>query len=98
MKSNFQIALIVIFVAFFVFAVLIFSGLIPIGNSSKDNGLQGKFVVWGTFSSKDMTNALETISQTNKDLLINYVQKPEAGYQQSLIEAFAKGTGPDLFF
>lgn len=94
--SNFQTILVAIFLAFFVFAVLIFSGLIKIGGSSNSSGLQGKVVVWGTFNSPTLTDTLDAVN-TNKDLSVTYVKKNALTYQQDLIEAFANGVGPDLF-
>ncbi len=97
--NTFQTILVAVFLSFFVFAVLIFSGLINIGGLSKDSALpQGKIIVWGTFPATEIPRVFEDISATNKDLIITYIQKPESTYQQSLIEAFANGTGPDLFF
>lgn len=95
--SNLQTILTAIFLAFFVFAVLIFAGFIKIGGSSSNSGLKGKVVVWGTFSSTDLSNTFSPITKTNKDLKINYIQKDSSSYQQDLIEAFANGNGPDLF-
>ncbi|HUC88525.1 MAG TPA: extracellular solute-binding protein [Candidatus Paceibacterota bacterium] len=96
--SNFQTILVGIFIAFFVFAVLIFSGLIKIGGSSNSASAPvGKVVVWGTFSNPELLKVFSDTSGANKDLIINYVKKDESSYEQSLIEAFASGTGPDLF-
>jgi ABC-type glycerol-3-phosphate transport system substrate-binding protein len=84
--------------AFFVFAVLIFSGLINIGGSSEDNGQPtGKVVIWGTFSNPEIYKVFDETNGANKDLVISYVVKKPATYQKELIEAFANGTGPDLF-
>jgi ABC-type glycerol-3-phosphate transport system substrate-binding protein len=94
--SNFQTILVAIFLAFFVFAVLIFSGLIKIGGSSSNSGPQGKVVIWGTFPSASLRNTLDSING-NKSLSVSYVKKDDSTYQQDLIEAFANGTGPDLF-
>jgi ABC-type glycerol-3-phosphate transport system substrate-binding protein len=98
--SNFQTILVAVFMAFFVFAVLIFSGLLKIGGSSNSSSTpQGKIVIWGTFNNTtELTNAFEGINTTNKDLLVSYVKKSESTYAASLIEAFASGNGPDLFF
>lgn len=97
--NNFQTILVAIFLAFFVFAVLIFSGLIKLGNSSNStNQPQGKVVVWGTFSAPDIFKVFQDATGKNQDLSITYVRKNEATYQQDLIESFANGTGPDLFF
>ena len=98
--NNFQTILVAVFLAFFVFAVLIFSGLIKIGDKSKDNTKPvGRVVIWGTFSNTpEFSKVFEDTNSANLDLSISYVKKSEATYQQALIEAFASGTGPDLFF
>jgi ABC-type glycerol-3-phosphate transport system substrate-binding protein len=97
--NNFQTILTAVFLAFFVFAVLIFSGLLKIGEkTATSNGPVGKVVIWGTFNSPDILKVFDDTTQANKDLTISYIKKPKDGYQQTLIEAFANGTGPDLFF
>jgi len=93
--NNFQTILVAIFLAFFVFGVLVFSGLIDIGKQSGPDSLSGKIVIWGTFPSTMLTDVIDVVD--NKDLTINYVKKEEASYQQDLIEAFANGVGPDLY-
>jgi multiple sugar transport system substrate-binding protein len=97
--NNFQTILTAVFVSFFVIAVLIFSGLINVGGgSSSSTGPTGKVVIWGTFdNSAGLIQVFEDMSEANKDLNITYVKKDKATYQQDLIEAFASGTGPDLF-
>lgn len=95
--NNFQTILVAVFLSFAVFAVLIFSGLIKIGGSASTSGLQGKVIVWGTFSNSDVKNSLNSIESANKNLSLSYVSKDSATYSQDLIEAFANGNGPDLF-
>lgn len=96
--SNFQTILVAVFLAFFVFAVLIFSGVIKIGGLSGGSGTpQGKVVIWGTFSSSALTNVLDNINKNNKNLSISYIKKDLSTYQQDLILSFANGVGPDLF-
>lgn len=99
MKVNFQIILIAVFLAFFIFAVLIFSGILPIGkthNPSTSTSIKGHIIIWGTLPGSGLTELFKYTS--TKDLTFTYVQKPVDQYQQLLIEAFAKGDGPDLFF
>lgn len=97
--NNFQTILVAVFLAFFVFAVLIFSGIIKIGKSSNQTSTpQGKIVIWGTFKNPDIYKVLDSTRETNQDLTINYVVKKESEYQQALLEAFAEGKGPDIFF
>lgn len=94
--NNFQTILIAVFLAFFIFGVLIFSGILKIGGSAV-NTPQGNVVVWGTLNNPDVYKILDNLNQTNPNLNITYIVKPETTYEQSLIEAFAAGTGPDLF-
>jgi ABC-type glycerol-3-phosphate transport system substrate-binding protein len=96
--SNFQTVLIAIFLSFFVFAVLIFSGFLPIGNSSDSTTLQGNVIVWGVFPSVSISKFIENMNASNPNLIIKYVQKSKDTYKSDLIEAFADGSGPDLFF
>lgn len=97
--NSFQTILVSVFLAFFVFAVLIFSGLLKLGGSSSSTtGLQGKITIWGTFNNPDIFKVFDDLRTDNRDLTIRYVIKKESTYQQDLIEAFASGTGPDLFF
>ena len=85
--------------AFFVFGVLIFSGILKIGKSStQDTGPVGKVTIWGTFSAPTIFKVFEDANSANKNLSITYIKKDDTTYQQDLVEAFAKGTGPDLFF
>ena len=93
--NNFQTIIIAIFLAFFVFAVLIFSGVIKIGGGSSTSGLQGKVVIWGTFPISSVNNVIQSMDLG--DLKLSYEEKDADTYQQDLIEAFANGVAPDLF-
>ncbi len=99
MKNNFQIVFLAIFLAFFVFAVLIFGGVLPIGKGgSSSNNPRGNVVVWGTFSDSEISTLIDKIETSNKDLFIKYIRKDKQTYKEELISAFAKGNAPDLFF
>ena len=96
--NNFQTILVAIFLAFFVFGVLIFSGVLKIGGASNTtNTPQGKVIIWGTLNSSDFYKVFETAVGQNRSLTVTYIPKQESTYEQSLIESFANGTGPDLF-
>lgn len=95
--NNFQTILVAIFLAFFVFAVLIFSGILPIGKDSTANTPQGKVVIWGTFSGADFQKVFDNMNSTNKNLSVSYFRKTPESYEDDLLRAFANGTGPDLF-
>jgi ABC-type glycerol-3-phosphate transport system substrate-binding protein len=94
--NNFQTILTAVFLAFFVFAVLIFSGVINLGKKG-DTGPQGKIVIWGTYPNSVLSTAIDSLGFSNKNLSLSYINKNPETYQQDLIEAFANGTGPDLF-
>lgn len=94
--NNFQTILVAVFVAFFVFAVLIFSGFIKVGDK-KTGIITGKVVVWGTFPDSYVKNTIDKIVSDNKNVSVSYKKKNIETYQQDLIEAFAEGKGPDLF-
>ncbi len=97
--NNFQTILVAIFIAFFVFAVLIFSGLLKIGGSSSSSSTPtGKIVIWGTFdSTPEFEKVFEDMNSANKDLVVSYTKKNKLTYAQDLVESFAAGNGPDLF-
>ncbi len=97
--NNFQTILTAVFVAIFVFAVLVFSGMLDIGRKDiPTTGLTGSIVVWGTFDGKSMDSILSQVDPSKEsELSISYVKKDIDTYQSELIESFADGTAPDLF-
>lgn len=98
MKGNFQLIILVVFVAAAVFGLLVFSGMIPLGGNKNTAGGQGTVVVWGTISQQAISTPLENINRANPNLVIKYVPKDPSTFDQDLLEALASNTGPDLFF
>ena len=98
MKNNFRIILIAVFLAFFVFAVMIFSGLIPIGSGGKSSSTaSGTVVIWGTMPAQDISPIIDNINIQNQNLVVRYLEQDPNTYEQKLLESFASGTSPDLF-
>lgn len=98
MKNNFQIIVLVVFVALLVLGVLMFSGLIgPKIGSGGDTKLSGTAVIWGTLPQAELNDIFAKL-YTGSDYNVVYVEKQEETYRESLLEAFSSGTGPDLFF
>lgn len=95
MKGNFQIIIIVVFVALAIFGVLVFSGAIPIGKTDTPGGA-GTVVLWGTESSQGMGQIVQDFNNANQSFVVQYVQKSESTFDQDLLEALASGTGPDM--
>jgi ABC-type glycerol-3-phosphate transport system substrate-binding protein len=77
-----------------VFAVLIFSGKIPIGN--KKDLPQGEVVLWGTYPESVGNDLVQEFNATTKDYRVTYKEVREEGFEQRLLEALASGKGPDL--
>ncbi len=100
MKSKtkkFQIISLVIFGAIFVFAVLVFSQIIPIGKSNQGPQIAGNVTIWGVLSPTYFESAIGDLEDNNDTLKIEYVQKNESTFDRELIEALAVGQGPDVF-
>ncbi|MDE2399919.1 MAG: extracellular solute-binding protein [Patescibacteria group bacterium] len=96
MKGTFQTIIIIIFIAGAVFGVLVFSGAIPLGNSS--NKATGTVVLWGTVPAATMLPLINDFNTANQTFSVNYIEKSADTFDQSLLEALASGTGPDMFF
>lgn len=85
--------IIALFAFFAIVAFLIFSGVIKVGKSAQQ--ARGSVVVWGTIPFTIMQPYIDRIQDTH--LTVSYSEKKEASYESELINAFASGTGPDLF-
>ncbi|MFA4975686.1 MAG: extracellular solute-binding protein [Candidatus Paceibacterota bacterium] len=95
MKGKFQIIILVVFIATAILGVLVFSGAIPIGNSDKG---QGTVVLWGTVKAQIINELLQDFNRANPTFVTKYVEKSVDTFDSDLLEAFASGIGPDLFF
>ena len=95
--SNFKIILIAIFLVFAIVGVLIFSGVIPVGNQSGVSGASGSVVIWGTIDARKFNKLLEDVNRNNRNLTISYIEKYPQKFDKELTEALAVGRGPDIF-
>lgn len=75
-------------------SVLIFSGKIPIGNSGEQ--ATGEVVMWGTLPEVRMNSIIQEFNPKVKTYRVTYREVSEAAFNQTLLEALANGTGPDL--
>jgi ABC-type glycerol-3-phosphate transport system substrate-binding protein len=77
-----------------IFAMLIFSGRIPVGNRAQTP--QGEVVIWGTLPDDRMENIIQAFNPQAKTYRVSYKQIKEDVFTQTLVEALANGVGPDL--
>ncbi len=97
MKGNFQIIILVIFIAAAVIGIFVFSGAIPLGSKSS-SGAQGTVVLWGTVPVQIVAPILEDFNRANPTFVVQYKEKSADTYDNDLLDALASGTGPDMFF
>lgn len=76
------------------FAVLIFSGKIPVGKGNEK--VTGEVMLWGTLPEAGMNGILQYFNPKAQTYRVMYREVPEANFNQTLLEALASGTGPDL--
>jgi ABC-type glycerol-3-phosphate transport system substrate-binding protein len=97
MKGNFQIIVLVIFIAFAIIGILLFSGVISFGGGNS-TAPQGTVVLWGTVSSSVVNPLLDDFNRVNTTFTVTYVEKSPDTFDNDLLEALAAGQGPDMFF
>ncbi len=93
--TPFQVILLGFFGVALVFAVLVFSGIIPLFNKAPD-GVAGEVVLWGTFPSQFFRDPILELNRNANGLWnITYIQKEASTFDTELVEALASGRGPD---
>ena len=91
--SNSQATIVIGLVALIIGGgILVYFNLRP-----SETANQAKLSFWGTESGTAFESALEGFKNINKGVEISYRQIPESSYEETLINALAAGTGPDLF-
>ncbi len=79
-----------------VFAFLVFSGKLPIGNSPKNQKVVGHLTMWGTLPTDQVSTVLNQMATDEKTYSISYEEIPEEKFQDVLVGALADGGGPDM--
>jgi len=70
------------------------------GGTPAKNNPSGQVTLtwWKTFEeSGNIQDLISDYQATHKNVVINFVKKNAADYEQELLNAFASGTGPDIF-
>lgn len=95
--SKFQVITILIILVIVFVAVLVLSGVVPglPGGSSRH---VANLKMWGTFHPSKLNEAIVSFNAENqKKFSINYSQKQEDAYENSVVDALAEGKGPDIW-
>ncbi|MBI3888814.1 extracellular solute-binding protein [Candidatus Nomurabacteria bacterium] len=94
--KNFQLIILIVFIAAAIFGILVFSGAIKLG--SDNTASLGTVTLWGTVPTSMINAPLEDFNNANPTFVVKYVQKSSDTFDQDLLEALATGSGPDIFF
>lgn len=96
--KKFQIILMIVFGIGALFAVLVFAGYIPTPAGKSAAKGSGTVVIWGTESSTNFVQYMTDLADGIQDFRVVYIPKDPTTYESDLIQAFADGKAPDLFF
>lgn len=89
--SKFQLILLIVFGAFILIGVILFSMFRGGGTALPS------IVIWGDVPATDFNNLLDTSGLRNSPVaIIKYVEKPNSTFESDFTEALALGSGPDL--
>lgn len=93
--NAFQTAVSIIFGTALIIAVLIFSGILP-GFRTPGGGAAVQVELWGTLSDRALRDFWLNFNKENEGtVVVTYIEKSSATFEQELIEALASGKGPD---
>jgi multiple sugar transport system substrate-binding protein len=96
-KTNvFQIVIIAVFIFITVVSVIVFAAG---GKGGSNKNVGGSVVIWGPFPQNAFISPIAGMADILKEtgISVSYVEKDFATYEAGLVEAFASGTGPDVF-
>ena len=78
-----------------ILVMIIFLGRI---GGTPEGGQRAELTFWGVFDSEeDFRSSINAYQSQNPQVRINYRQFSFEDYEKSLVNAFADGTGPDIF-
>ncbi|HBM46030.1 MAG: Multiple sugar transport system substrate-binding protein [Parcubacteria group bacterium GW2011_GWF2_38_76] len=94
-SSTFQYILLIVFGFLGLLGVLIFAGIIPIGGEGAT--YEGEVVMWGFVPERMANTVIPELNKENANTLsVKYVYKDKKNFENDLINALARGEGPDL--
>ena len=92
--STFQLIVVSLFVGFIIVGV----GVFAIFGGAFGGGSTGAVTIWGTEPQGRVDYLLDSMRSVDNSLQdVHYVEQKPASYEQTLLNAMASGSGPDLF-
>lgn len=92
----FRIVLFGVFIFFTIFAVLVFSGILPIFRDAPE-GIKGTVTIWGTMPEEFLAEPIRNVNLDNQGIFsIQYSEKRPGSFDRELVEALASDKGPDM--
>ncbi len=92
--STFQLIVVSLFVGFIVVGV----GVFALFGGAFGGGGTGAVTIWGTTTQEQVDYLLDSMRSVDNSLQdVHYVEQKSERYEQTLLNAMAAGTGPDLF-
>jgi len=97
MKLPFQTIILVVFIAAFIIAIVVFSGLLGGGSStSTSSEPEGQVEIWGVYPSEQMQLYVNDFNSNNNGYTVNYEYHSPEGFYQDMIVALANNVSPDV--
>jgi ABC-type glycerol-3-phosphate transport system substrate-binding protein len=95
MDNTFQIIILGAFIIFALIGVVLFASPNLLPNSSERQPIS--FTVWGEWDSDVVTQMLDIVGITDdENVTISYTSVPSDQFQERIINALARGEGPDV--
>jgi len=80
---------------FFVLIIILAGIILP--RIGKNQVFSGQILVWGLDNKQNMAPLIEAFNARYPKAAVTYEMKTEATYEKDLLDAFARGQGPDVF-
>ncbi|MDP3784603.1 MAG: extracellular solute-binding protein [bacterium] len=90
-----QIGIIIVIIIIVLFAILIFSGVLP-GIRPFGTQKSSSVLAWGTLPEEALNQSLSDFNRDFRNIAFSYVEKAADTFESELVNALASGQGPDL--
>lgn len=97
MRFSFQLIVTIVFLAVFVIAIIVFSGILSSNNGSRNSSsVGGNVTIWGSVPRENLQEYITDFNISNVEYSVSYEQISPDDLYQSLMMALANGVQPDI--